>query len=216
MATSSLISAAFFIFLLHLATSVSSIGVNYGTLGDNLPSPQAVANFLKTKTTIDSVKIFDVSPQILQVFAGSGISVTIIAPNGDIPALTNLDSARQWVVAHIKPLHLQTKIKYILVGSEVLHWIDWNTIKLLVPAMRTLHRALNAEGIRDIKDPITVTSGITYNRESIEKLLFSGKNNTCPVTRLPLSVSDSSDLVPNHTLRRLIQSWCTINASHGI
>ncbi|KAK4284161.1 hypothetical protein QN277_001030 [Acacia crassicarpa] len=151
MATSSPISAAFFIFLLHLATSVSSIGVNYGTLGDNLPSPQAVANFLKTKTTIDSVKIFDVSPQILQAFAGSGISVTITAPNGDIPALTNLDSARQWVVAHIKPFHSQTKIKYILVGSEVLHWTDWNTIKLLVPAMRTLHRALNAEGIRDIK-----------------------------------------------------------------
>ncbi|KAI9090792.1 hypothetical protein K1719_028645 [Acacia pycnantha] len=67
-----------------------------------------------------------------------------------------------------------------------------------------------------MKDPITVTSGITYDRESIEKWLFSGKNNTCPVTKLPLSVSDSSDLVPNHTLRRLIQSWCTINASHGI
>ncbi|KAI9120541.1 hypothetical protein K1719_007574 [Acacia pycnantha] len=148
MGTSSLISTTFFIFLLHLATSTS---LNYGTLGDNLPSPQAVANFLKTKTTIDSVKIFDVSPQILQAFAGSGISVTITAPNGDIPALTNLDSACQWVVAHIKPFHPQTKIKYILVGSEVLHWTDWNTIKLLNPAMRTLHRALNAEEIRDIK-----------------------------------------------------------------
>ncbi|KAI9077008.1 hypothetical protein K1719_041021 [Acacia pycnantha] len=151
MATSSLISAAFFIFLLHLATFVSSIGVNYGTLGDNLPSPQAVSNFLKTKTTIDSVKIFDVSPQILQAFARSGIFVTITAPNEDIPALTNLDSASRWVVAHIKLFHPQTKIKYILVGNEVFHWTDWNTIKLLVPTMRTLHRALNAEGIRDIK-----------------------------------------------------------------
>ncbi|KAI9102963.1 hypothetical protein K1719_023402 [Acacia pycnantha] len=148
MATSSLISATFFIFLLHLATS---IGINYGTLGDNLPSPQAVENFLKTKTTINSVKIFDVSPQILQAFAGSGISVTITAPNGDILALTNLDSTRQWVVAHIKPFHPQTKIKYILVGSKVLHGTDWNIIKLLIPVMRTLHRALNAEGIRDIK-----------------------------------------------------------------
>ncbi|KAK4264036.1 hypothetical protein QN277_029377 [Acacia crassicarpa] len=107
MATSSLISAAFFIFLLHLATSVSSINFNYGTLGDNLPSSLAVANFLDTKTTIDSVKIFDVNPQILQAFTGSGISVTITSPNGDIPALTNLDSARQWVVAHIKPFHLR-------------------------------------------------------------------------------------------------------------
>ncbi|KAK4264149.1 hypothetical protein QN277_029476 [Acacia crassicarpa] len=95
MATSSLILVAFFIFLLHLATFVSSIDVNYDTLGDNLPLPQAVVNFLKTKTTIDSVKIFDVSPQILQALAKSGISVTITAPNGDISALTNLDSGRQ-------------------------------------------------------------------------------------------------------------------------
>lgn len=140
-----------FLFLLHLATTVSSIGVNYGTLGDNLPPPETVANFLKTRTTIDSVKIFDVSPQILQAFAGTGISVTVTAPNGDIPSLTNLDLARQWVVSHIKPFHPRTRVRFILVGSEVLHWTDWNTIKLLVPAMRTLYRALLAEGITDIK-----------------------------------------------------------------
>lgn len=67
-----------------------------------------------------------------------------------------------------------------------------------------------------MKDPITVSSGITYDRESIEKWLFSGKNKSCPVTKQQLSVSDSSYLTPNHTLRRLIQSWCTMNASHGI
>ncbi|XP_016182036.1 E3 ubiquitin-protein ligase PUB22 [Arachis ipaensis] len=67
-----------------------------------------------------------------------------------------------------------------------------------------------------MKDPVTVSTGITYDRESIETWLFSAKNNTCPVTKQQLSSSDFSDLTPNHTLRRLIQSWCTINASHGI
>lgn len=66
-----------------------------------------------------------------------------------------------------------------------------------------------------MKDPVTVPTGITYDRESIEKWLFSGKNNTCPVTKIHLSSSDC-ELTPNHTLRRLIQSWCTLNASHGI
>jgi hypothetical protein len=65
-----------------------------------------------------------------------------------------------------------------------------------------------------MKDPVTVSTGITYDRENIEKWLFSGKNNTCPVTKQPLSAD--YDLTPNHTLRRLIQSWCTENASHGI
>ncbi|XP_059452789.1 E3 ubiquitin-protein ligase PUB23-like [Corylus avellana] len=65
-----------------------------------------------------------------------------------------------------------------------------------------------------MKDPVTVSTGITYDRENIEKWLFSGKNNTCPITKQPLSAE--CDLTPNHTLRRLIQSWCTANASHGI
>ncbi|XP_028787719.1 E3 ubiquitin-protein ligase PUB23-like [Neltuma alba] len=65
-----------------------------------------------------------------------------------------------------------------------------------------------------MKDPVTVSTGITYDRESIEKWLFSGKSMTCPVTKQPLS--DDTDLTPNHTLRRLIQAWCTMNASHGI
>ncbi|KAK7244794.1 hypothetical protein RIF29_39621 [Crotalaria pallida] len=66
-----------------------------------------------------------------------------------------------------------------------------------------------------MKDPVTISTGITYDRESIEKWLFNGKNKTCPVTKQPLS-SDSIDLTPNHTLRRLLQAWCTMNASHGI
>ncbi|KAJ0027858.1 hypothetical protein Pint_36160 [Pistacia integerrima] len=66
-----------------------------------------------------------------------------------------------------------------------------------------------------MKDPVTVATGITYDRESIEKWLFSGKNNTCPVTKQVLS-TDCCELTPNHTVRRLIQSWCTLNASYGI
>lgn len=65
-----------------------------------------------------------------------------------------------------------------------------------------------------MKDPVTVSTGITYDRESIEKWLFPKKNITCPVTKQQLQ--DSTDLTPNHTLRRLIQAWCTLNASQGI
>nr|KYP65385.1 U-box domain-containing protein 23 [Cajanus cajan] len=64
-----------------------------------------------------------------------------------------------------------------------------------------------------MKDPVTVSTGITYDRESIEKWVFAGKNDTCPVTKQSLILPD---LTPNHTLRRLIQAWCTVNASHGV
>ncbi|KAA8521550.1 hypothetical protein F0562_012223 [Nyssa sinensis] len=64
-----------------------------------------------------------------------------------------------------------------------------------------------------MRDPVTVSTGITYDRENIERWLYSCKNNTCPVTKQVLS---DIDLTPNHTLRRLIQAWCTLNALHGI
>ncbi|KAH7841974.1 hypothetical protein Vadar_000066 [Vaccinium darrowii] len=65
-----------------------------------------------------------------------------------------------------------------------------------------------------MKDPVTAITGITYDRESIEHWIFQAKNTTCPVTKQPLLIptDHSSDLTPNHTLRRLIQSWCTQNA----
>ncbi|WMV06948.1 hypothetical protein MTR67_000333 [Solanum verrucosum] len=64
-----------------------------------------------------------------------------------------------------------------------------------------------------MKDPVTISTGITYDRENIEKWIFSAKNNTCSATKQPLTCIE---LTPNVTLRRFIQSWCTINASHGI
>ncbi|KAL3532173.1 hypothetical protein ACH5RR_005694 [Cinchona calisaya] len=67
--------------------------------------------------------------------------------------------------------------------------------------------------LETMKDPVTISTGITYDRESIEKWLFSEKKTTCPVTKQVLT---DSELTPNITLRRVIQSWCTINASHGI
>ncbi|KAJ4826812.1 hypothetical protein Tsubulata_016032 [Turnera subulata] len=66
-----------------------------------------------------------------------------------------------------------------------------------------------------IQDPVTTITGITYDRESIEKWLNSAKGTpTCPVTKQPLP--RESELTPNHTLRRLIQSWCSANSMTGM
>ncbi|KAF8397983.1 hypothetical protein HHK36_016909 [Tetracentron sinense] len=64
-----------------------------------------------------------------------------------------------------------------------------------------------------MRDPVIVSTGITYDRESIERWIFSSKNSTCPVTK---QVLPDADLTPNHTVRRLIQAWCTLNASYGV
>lgn len=61
-------------------------------------------------------------------------------------------------------------------------------------------------------DPVTLCTGQTYDRCSIEPWLEGG-NSTCPCTRQQLI---SLDLVPNHTLRRLIQEWCVAHGSMGV
>ncbi|KAK1398641.1 RING-type E3 ubiquitin transferase [Heracleum sosnowskyi] len=65
-----------------------------------------------------------------------------------------------------------------------------------------------------MKDPVTAITGITYDRESIEQWLLTTEDAACPVTKQPLP--RDSDMTPNHTLRRLIQAWCTANANYGI
>nr|CAD1832932.1 unnamed protein product [Ananas comosus var. bracteatus] len=62
--------------------------------------------------------------------------------------------------------------------------------------------------------PVTVPSGITYDRRSIEAWLDMG-NATCPVTNR--DIGSEPELIPNHSLRRVIQDWCVANRSvYGI
>ncbi|XVF28856.1 hypothetical protein REPUB_Repub15cG0068200 [Reevesia pubescens] len=63
-----------------------------------------------------------------------------------------------------------------------------------------------------MKDPVTLCTGITYDRESIERWVEAG-NETCPVTKQVLKTFDQ---IPNHILRRMIQDWCVENRSHGV
>ncbi|KAK7859207.1 glucan endo-1 [Quercus suber] len=137
--------------LFHLFTISSSIGINYGTLGNNLPPPAQVANFIKTRTIFDSVKIFDTNPDVLRAFANTGIFVTVTVGNGDIPALVDLNNARQWVANHIVPFYPQTRFLYIAVGNEIFNTGDNNLILKLVPAMRSIHKALLLARIYNIK-----------------------------------------------------------------
>ncbi|CAI9109012.1 OLC1v1008741C1 [Oldenlandia corymbosa var. corymbosa] len=54
-----------------------------------------------------------------------------------------------------------------------------------------------------MKSPVSLSTGVTYDRSSIQRWLDGG-NNTCPAT---MQVLQSKDFVPNHNLHRLIQIW---------
>lgn len=137
--------------LLHLVVATQAIGVNYGTKGDNLPPPAQVAEFLRTKTIIDRVKLFDANPDILRAFANSGIAVTISVANDYIPTMAQQGGAQQWLGANVAPFVPATNIIRVLVGNEVLQFGPQNAIDNLVAAMRSLRQALDAAGFKNIQ-----------------------------------------------------------------
>ncbi|XAR52187.1 Glucan endo-1,3-beta-D-glucosidase [Bertholletia excelsa] len=125
----------------------ASIGVNYGTVANNLPPPAKVAHFLLESTIINRVRLFDANPEMLHAFAHTGIAVTVTIPNDQIPHLTNLSFAQEWVKLNITPHIPATNIVRILVGNEVLATANKLLIGNLVPAMQTLHTALTGESL---------------------------------------------------------------------
>lgn len=124
-----------------------NIGVNYGTVANNLPPPSQVARFLLESTIIDRVRLFDSDPQTLQGFAHTGIAITVTIPNDQIPLLTNLTFAQQWLNTTINPHIPSTNVVRILVGNEVLATANKLLISSLVPAMQTLYKALVSESL---------------------------------------------------------------------
>ncbi|CAL1404464.1 unnamed protein product [Linum trigynum] len=139
-ATIALITLLFI--LVSAATTNGSIGVNYGTLADDLPPPGDVARFLLQSTVINRVRIFDPNPEIIQAFAHTGIQITVTVPNDQIPRLANLSFAQQWIKSYIQPYFPATNLVRILVGNEVLSTGNRLLIGTLVRAMQTLHAAL--------------------------------------------------------------------------
>lgn len=141
-----------------------TIGINYGTVADNLPPPAQVAHFLLQSTIINRVRLFDANPDILKAFAHTGIAITVTVPNNQIPRLTKLSFAQQWVKTSIVPHVPATNIVRILVGNEVIATANKLLIISLVPAMQTLHTALVGESLdRRIKISTPHSLGILSN-----------------------------------------------------
>ncbi|KAK9273648.1 hypothetical protein L1049_018458 [Liquidambar formosana] len=63
-----------------------------------------------------------------------------------------------------------------------------------------------------MKDPVTISTGVTYERKSIEKWLFTYKKKTCPAT---MQCIENFNITPNHTLKRLILAWQNGKSQYG-
>ncbi|XP_022927403.1 glucan endo-1,3-beta-glucosidase 11-like [Cucurbita moschata] len=150
------------LFLLSIA-GATSLGINYGQIGNNLPPPDKVLDML-IALRITKVRIYDTNPQVLSAFANSKIDLIVTIENQMLAELMNPQQALQWVTTRIKPYVPATQITEIAVGNEVFSENDMTLMETLVPAMLSIHAALTQLGLSFIK--LSTPSSLAVLEES--------------------------------------------------
>ncbi|KAL9235629.1 hypothetical protein vseg_010373 [Gypsophila vaccaria] len=159
----------FTVFLFTLLISISSaaafsakVGVNYGTLGNNLPKPMKSVELIKTLNA-KRVKLYNPDRHILNALNGTNIQVSIMVPNEIISNMsTNQTMANEWVRDNLVA-YPHTLIRYVLVGNEILSFMGEANKKVwhdLVPAMRKIQFALKSVGILKVKVGTTMAMDV--------------------------------------------------------
>ncbi|MFS7923579.1 putative glucan endo-1,3-beta-D-glucosidase [Helianthus anomalus] len=134
--------AIFFLgFLILFPLTISSVGINYGQIADNLPSPDHVVPLVKA-IGATRVKLYDADPKVLKAFANTGVEFTVSLGNEYLSKMADPANAQQWVKTNVQSYLPATKITSIAVGNEVLTLNDTNLSGCLLPAMQGVHSAL--------------------------------------------------------------------------
>ncbi|XP_027356513.1 glucan endo-1,3-beta-glucosidase 12-like [Abrus precatorius] len=173
------------ILLLNSVEPASGVGINYGTLGNNLPSPKKVAQLLQS-TLIDKVKIYDSNPQILQAFSNIAIDLIVSVQNSLVANLsTDPSAAHQWLSTRILPFIPATSIVAIAVGNEYLTTtVDDDHDRLdpnaLFQAMQNLHGALVTHSL-DRKIKVTTPHSMAILASSFPPSSSTFAMNLIPV-----------------------------------
>ncbi|KAL5706090.1 hypothetical protein ACHQM5_024299 [Ranunculus cassubicifolius] len=141
-----------FLFLLpsFLISNICSVGINYGTLGNNLPSPKTVAQLLQS-TLINKVKIYDTNPDILHAFSNTGIDLIVSIENENVAYISNDKSAaEEWFNGRVSPFLPATSVAGIALGNDFLKSNNGNSMfnpSVLVQAMQNIHSVLVDRGL---------------------------------------------------------------------
>lgn len=142
------------------SSETGSIGINYGRIADNLPTPSKVVELLKTQG-FNRVKLYDTDTTVLTALANSGIKVTVAMPNELLSsAAADQSYTDTWIQSNILNHYPATQIEAIAVGNEV--FVDpKNTTNYLVPAMKNVHASLQKQNLDKqilISSPIALSA----------------------------------------------------------
>ncbi|CAH8362384.1 unnamed protein product [Eruca vesicaria subsp. sativa] len=137
-----------------LLSNATNVGLNYGLLGDNLPSPPQVINLYKS-IGITKIRIFDPNVAVLNAVRGhQDISVTVGVKDQDLAALAASEEAvKTWFATNIEPYLTDVNITFITVGNEVIPGPLGSQVLPVVKSLTNLVDSMNL--------PISITTVVS-------------------------------------------------------
>ncbi|KAK6945234.1 Glycoside hydrolase family 17 [Dillenia turbinata] len=125
----------------------AQIGVNYGMIGNNLPSmPEVIA--LYKQYNIRRMRLFWPDADALRALGGSNIEVVLGVGNDELPGLASSQTtANTWVQNNVKN-YPNVRVKYIAVGNEISPFnSNSKYVQVLLPAMKNIYNAIVSAGL---------------------------------------------------------------------
>ncbi|CAM0885258.1 unnamed protein product [Alopecurus aequalis] len=127
--------------------SSAVVGVCYGIVGNNLPSPHDVVQ-LYGNYNIFNMRVYSAEPSVLNALRNMSLNLILGTTNNDVAFLAaSASNAASWVQTYIVPYYPDIKIKYIAVGNE----LRGDAAHSIYSAMQNLNSALNATVFSTIK-----------------------------------------------------------------
>ncbi|XP_010454338.1 PREDICTED: probable glucan endo-1,3-beta-glucosidase BG4 [Camelina sativa] len=174
-------------------TAANSIGLNYGLLGDNLPSPSNVIKLYKF-IGITKIRIFDPNMEVLNALRGHrDIAVTVGVRDQDLAALAASEEAvKGWFATNIEPYLADVNIAAITVGNEV---IPGSIGSQVLPVMQSLTNLVKSRNLPIIISTVVAMSNLEQSYPPSAGIFTSqAREQLVPVLNL-LSQTSSPILV---------------------
>ncbi|CAK9876865.1 unnamed protein product [Sphagnum jensenii] len=139
----------------------NTIGINYGQVADNLPTPQEAVLLIQSMK-IGRVKLFDSDPAVMTALANTGLQVISALPNDGISAVASSSTtAEQWVQDNVLAYYPATDITTIHVGNELWSQPGFQPLwDQLMPCILNIHASLT---YHNLSQAIKVSTAVAFN-----------------------------------------------------
>ncbi|KDP32321.1 hypothetical protein JCGZ_13246 [Jatropha curcas] len=150
-----------------MASRVTTIGVNWGTMTTHLLRPENVINMMRDNG-FQRLKLFEADERIMAALIGTDIEVMLAIPNYMLQQMSeDPAAATNWVDANVTSWLYSggVNIKYVAVGNEpFLQTYNGSYLQVTLPALRNIQLALNHAKIGSrVKATVPFNADVYYS-----------------------------------------------------